>query len=287
VKASERVHFIKNIATRLATEDWPTIDLTLKQFHLPTSEYWEGNDRRAYVIQMVSDAEDDTLRELAAHVGIEIAPRHSVLVPSFWQVGHFRLFLSHLAKHKTDATELQQALMRHSISAFVAHRDIEPTKEWEDEILLALSTADALVALLKPDFHASNWTDQEIGFALGRGLLVVSVRQGVGPYGFLARHQALQGRGMDADDLSLELLEIFRNHKQTQRRMADALVDRFEHSSSFSNAKANMGLLEDVSYWEKSFTDRVKRELKENNQISDAFGVPARIQRLLDKHKGA
>ncbi len=28
---------------------------------------------------------------------------------------------------------------------------------------------DALAALLTTDFHDSNWTDQEVGFAIGRG----------------------------------------------------------------------------------------------------------------------
>ena len=29
-----------------------------------------------------------------------------------------------------------------------------------------------LVALLTPDFHESKWTDQEVGFAIGKGVLV-------------------------------------------------------------------------------------------------------------------
>jgi hypothetical protein len=34
--------------------------------------------------------------------------------------------------------------------------DIEPTRKWQDEIELALSTADALVAMLTPGFHESD-----------------------------------------------------------------------------------------------------------------------------------
>jgi nucleoside 2-deoxyribosyltransferase len=53
--------------------------------------------------------------------------------------------------------------------------NIEPTKEWQNEIEAALSTCDALVALLHPGFHVSMWTDQEIGYAMGRGIPVYSV----------------------------------------------------------------------------------------------------------------
>jgi hypothetical protein len=119
----------------------------------------------------------------------------------FWLDGHLRLFVSHLAKHKKDAAILQRSLQSFHISAFIAHKDIEPTKKWQDEIELALSTADALVALLTPGFHQNKWTDQEIGFALGRGLPILSIRLGEDPYGFLGREQAIQGVGVSEEKL--------------------------------------------------------------------------------------
>ncbi len=69
-------------------------------------------------------------------------------VPSFWQTGLFRLFLSHTHVYKANAHRLKVALRKYSIDAFVAHDDIEPTKEWQLEIERALWTADALAALL-------------------------------------------------------------------------------------------------------------------------------------------
>ncbi|MGY2982675.1 hypothetical protein ACVI1K_000022 [Bradyrhizobium sp. USDA 4508] len=41
-------------------------------------------------------------------------------------------------------------------------------------------------------FHESNWTDQEIGFALGRGVMVVAVNLGRNPYGFIGDMHALK-----------------------------------------------------------------------------------------------
>ena len=73
---------------------------------------------------------------------------------------------------------VQEALWAYSISAFVAHNDIEPTQEWQTEIETALATCHALVAMLRAGFHGSNWTDQEVGFAMGRGVPVFSVRFG-------------------------------------------------------------------------------------------------------------
>ena len=54
-------------------------------------------------------------------------------------------------------------------------------KEWETEIESALFSMDVLVALLTDGFHDSNWTDQEVGVAIGRKIPVVPVRLGKGP----------------------------------------------------------------------------------------------------------
>jgi hypothetical protein len=168
--ASQRVKIITAIAPLLSAEERSVIDLTLRQFKLPTTDYWDGNTKDSYVVQMLTDADDERLTELAAHLGVESTPRPSNITPAFWLQNHLRLFVSHLAKRKKEAALLQRSLQSYQISGFIAHMDIEPTKKWQDEIELALSTADALVAMLTPGFHESKWTDQEIGFAMGRSL---------------------------------------------------------------------------------------------------------------------
>ncbi|HVT59463.1 MAG TPA: toll/interleukin-1 receptor domain-containing protein [Thermoanaerobaculia bacterium] len=228
---SERVTLIQEIATRLSHNDWPVIDLTLRQFGLPTFDDWQGG-QQAYVIEMIQRAQDEVLVDLAAHLGYDSRGRGSALEPSFWQRGNLRVFITHLATEKSVASAIQEKLSWYHISSFVAHKDIEPTRQWLDEIELGLNTADALVALLHPGFKQSNWTDQETGFALGRGLLVITVRYGQDPYGFLAKAQAIQGEGKDIEVLADEMFRLIRKHKQTRRTMAEALMQGFEGSSS-------------------------------------------------------
>jgi hypothetical protein len=164
---SQRIVLIKEIAARLAAEDWPLIDVTLKQFSLPWSNEWQGT-REAYVFHMVGEAPDQALIDLAQHVGFHFEEARTPRIePPFWRKGMLRLFVAHLAVHRDFAAELQEALLEFGVSCFVAHNDIEPTQEWQTQIETALATCDALVALLHQDFHVSNWTDQEIGFAIG------------------------------------------------------------------------------------------------------------------------
>src|SRR3984957_4662633 len=99
-----------------------------------------------------------------------------VEVRRLWPEGRFRLFLSHVSKHKVAVSKLKDEFAAVGIAAFVAHDDIEPSLEWRKEIELGLRSMHSLAALITLDFHASPWTDQEVGWAFGRGLLVIPVR---------------------------------------------------------------------------------------------------------------
>jgi len=279
---SQRISLLKEIAQRLANEDWPLVDITLKQFSLPWAEEWRGT-KDAYVLQMIEDAADDVLIELARHVGFTLTAGGPRVEPPFWRQGMLKLFITHLAAHRKFVAELQEALWDYGISGFVAHSDIEPTQEWQTEIETALATCDALVAFLHPDFHLSIWTDQEIGFAMGRGVPVFSVRFGQDPYGFIGRFQAFDGKGKSAGALARELFEAYRKNKQTQALMAGALVRLLEESNNFASTKERVGYLEELEAWDPSFSARLKGALTSNSQISDAWGVPDRINALVRK----
>jgi hypothetical protein len=283
---SQRVNLRKEIAGRLSSEDYPLIDATLKEFDLPTSLEWSGQ-KYDYLLQMIQSAPDRILVDLGAHVGFifEATTPSSLVEPAFWQKGMLRVFLSHLAAHKVSAAKLQEAFLEFGISCFVAHNDIEPTATWQTEIETALATCDALVALLHPDFHASNWTDQKIGFAMGRGLPIFSVRIGQDPYGFIGRFQAFNATGKDHATLAREIFDAFRKNKQTQQRMGEVLVGMFEESRSFADAKYKIGLLEEVTTWQPTFSSRVLAAIKANSQIQGSWDVPERAKALVAKWK--
>jgi nucleoside 2-deoxyribosyltransferase len=284
--ASRRVSFLKEIGKRLDAEDWPLIDVTLSQFGLPTANAWQGT-KAAYVMEMAKDAADEKLTELAQHVGylVEEVPKPGI-DPPFWRPRMFRLFVSHLASERALAGQLQEALLPYGISAFVAHNDIEPTLEWQSQIEAALATADSLVALLHPKFHESKWTDQEIGFAMGRGLPVFAVRFGQDPYGFIGRFQAFTGGGKTPEALARELFDAYRKNKQSQKRMGEVLVTLFEESNSFANAKRLVGYLEELEVWDTSFVPRIKAAVKSNSQVSGSWDVPERVKELAKKWAG-
>ena len=259
------------------------LDLTLKQFGLPYTDQWGGGgNKEGYVIDMISDAADEPLLELAKHLGVA-SQLETATEPEFWSSTSARVFLSHLASMKVEITKLRDELSRVGISAFVAHEDIEPTKEWQTEIESALASMDGLIALLAPGFKESNWCDQEVGVAIGRRLPIVSVRLGLDPYGFIGKFQALQGAGKDHRTLAKELYEIFMTNPTIGPKITSALVKMLSDSFSFEESKRLIGLIEKSPYLTSKHAASMQESLEKNVQVASSWGVPEKIHAISTK----
>jgi hypothetical protein len=202
-----------------------------------------------------------------------------------WELGMFRLFISHVASHKIAVSKLKSELRILGISGFVAHEDIEPNSEWQREIEMALHSMHALVALLTPDFHQSNWTDQEVGFAFGKTILVISVRLGLDPYGFIGKQQGLPGSLELPQQIASGIVDILLKQKTTDNLMREALVVALEKSSSFAASKLVVSKIETVNSFTDEQLSRMTIACKSNSQVEHSFGVASRIQSVVQRFK--
>ena len=125
-----------------------------------------------------------------------------------WRNGYFRMFISHITSKKNQASNLKNALEEYGITSFVAHEDINPTKEWQKEIQRALNSMDCMSAMLYDGFHQSNWCDQEVGIALGRNITVLPLLPDSDPYGFLGEYQGIKIKGMYPEALAKQIFKI-------------------------------------------------------------------------------
>lgn len=182
-----------------------------------------------------------------------------------WGGDGYRVFLSHKHRVKKEAARLKASLQQFGVSSFVAHEDIRPTKEWQREIENALNSMDAFVALLTPEFHDSLWTDQEVGFALGRDVPIVALKLGTDPYGFIGKFQALKCEWADAP---IELVNLFIK----EPRMIDAFIGAAKACKNFDDGNTLAKVLPHIDAMTEQQVEQLVAAFNDNGELKGSFG---------------
>jgi hypothetical protein len=207
--------------------------------------------------------------------------------PIFPEGRYFRLFISHTSAHKQQVGLLSSALLTHGISGFVAHDSISPTEQWQDVIVSALRQCEALAAYLTSDFPQSYWTDQEVGVAVARDLLVLPLAVDINPYGFIGRIQAMPASGVEPRMLADRIAAALRVNPRTKVAMAEAVAERFVQAYSYDNARDEFAKVQQVpgDAWTPDLAAKLRQAVLENSQLRDATvgtqPLPALVDELL------
>ncbi|MBK8995687.1 MAG: toll/interleukin-1 receptor domain-containing protein [Myxococcales bacterium] len=202
-----------------------------------------------------------------------------------WGARSPRVFLSHRADWKVQATDLRDALAGFGAGAFVAHVDIEPSRAWQAEIERALLTMDVLVAMVTEGFKTSPWTNQEVGVAIGRGVPVVSLRLDEDPPGFIGAVQAVNGRGRKANEWATGLIEAFTVDARLSRQVAQGLVVQWESATSFMEGIQAMDRLDACKSIPSDLLDRIEAAYRANNQLHGSGVVNRKYPAFIDRMK--
>jgi hypothetical protein len=221
-----------------------------------------------FVSAVFIEMEDDAVGEWRQQSGLLLPTTRVVpekAVSRIWEEGCFRLFLSHKTEVKKETAELKMALRTYGISAFVAHEDIHPTEEWQNEIENALATMDGFIAIMTPDFHESNWTDQELGFAFARGVPIIALRMGRDPYGFIGKFQGLTASWLGA---SVEIAKLLIR----QERMFPAFIKSIRECWGFDHGNRLADLLPAIERLSDQQIDELVGAYNEGGQAAGSYG---------------
>ncbi|MBI4827769.1 MAG: toll/interleukin-1 receptor domain-containing protein [Nitrospinae bacterium] len=205
-----------------------------------------------------------------------------------WGSNHVRIFLSHKSSIKQEVSKLKQSLAQCGVAVFVAHEDIEPTEEWHREIENALFSMDALVALLTDDYHDSNWTDQEVGVAMGRGVPMIPIRLGLDPYGLMGKGQGLGGCKLsNTDDMAIKVFNLLYKRLSDKSRLFECALSAYKASDAWEKSGWKVSSL--LSVFEsltKEQVDRVIAAYQGNPQNLSSFAGTKALKPLLEKWTG-
>lgn len=226
------------------------------------------NVRGEFIEEVFIELEDVAGHEWRKESGLLSVGKRAVTADAtkrIWGKEGFRIFLSHKSEVKVETAKLKERLKLFGVSCFVAHEDIHPTREWQDEIESALATMDAFVALMTEDFHDSDWTDHEVGFALARAIPIIAVQLGRTPYGFLAKFQGLSSNwGEAATDIVNVLIK--------NDRMLSAYVGALRKCPSWSDGNTLAIPLEKIEELTTEQIDDLISAYNETSELRGSFG---------------
>lgn len=197
-----------------------------------------------------------------------------------WHGQYLRILISHTSKYKAFAIQLKASLFELGVTAFVAHEDIQPTLEWQRELQLALNSMHVLVALVTEGFQESAWTNQEIGWALGRGIVTIPIKLGSDPCGFMSAKQALPGAVDNLGNLADRIVDLTLRDDFLRPTIRSAITIAMMHSVSFRNSRRIAEIIKSIDSFNESERNNLQTALKENRQVYQATGVPEIINRL-------
>ena len=201
-----------------------------------------------------------------------------------WRADHIKAFISHVSGERGFVTEVNDELRRIGIDGFVAHVSIEPDAEWQDEIEGALLSCDVFVGLLHPGFSSSFWTQQEVGWALGRGIPVQMIRLGEDPVGFRARRQARTPRAATAWGVASSIAVGLSTHPTLGPVVVDRLVQSLASASSYTDGRDAAHRLEEVGRLTNPVLDAIESAYLGNNQLYPRHVGAVVIERILRAH---
>jgi hypothetical protein len=204
-----------------------------------------------------------------------------------WQPGLVRLFASHLAAHKSEVTAVAEALLPYGFSTFVAHEAIDVSVQWREEIHRALDQCDCMLVFAHPGFHNSPWTDQEVGWALGRDVpIVVLWYPDADLRGFLEQYQAIPVRpGNDAPTaLAAKVVDVFASRTELRGQVIDGLIAALGTAGSYIEAGKTAEMLDTLGdELRRSDIVAILHCFRSNDQVGGAILANRPLRRLVER----
>ena len=136
---------------------------------------------------------------------------------------------------------------------------------------------EVMLVFITEEFFDSYWTNQEIGFALGRGTPILSLAAKCAPCGFIADTQALPGDIDDpasAADGMYKILDLKKfGHGE---RIKKATLNAFISASSFEQAKNRFDKLKAIPSITEGDIQQIINAFAENESLYKCFHLTNR-----------
>ncbi len=206
------------------------------------------------------------------------------------EIDSIHIFLSHKHDDVKIAEEFKDCFALFGVRAFVAHRDIYPSAEFIKTMRQHLEQlCNVFVPIMTKKFRESDWTDQESGIAITRGLVIAPVKVELNPYGFMGDRQAVRLAGNSPDAIYSACVHLLRGIAQEHPRFRDAvkrcIIRSLQTSGSFDRSGMSTDALADLEPFTKSEVREIVRAVIENDQVWGSGSASRSLEDFLKKHE--
>lgn len=280
---SKRVNYIANI---LKGEQLNLINKLFENYSIPTKNNISTTNYD-YVLNQLKNSKSKDLKyhEKCPFLSFDLHYNESFLRyfnSEIWSKNSFKIYVSHVNSNKIEAILLEKELNKYGISTYLPRVNNMFVEEKLARSEEALKSCDAFVFLLDKGTKFSYKCNLEIGVAIGRGIPVLQVKLNDSKsFGMLKKYEVIEGKDYEgiAENIFLNLV----NNEGVRDLVVNSLINQFETSNSFQNARDNMSYIEKNTFWNIEFLDKLEKALNGNSEISDSFGVSQRVFNLINK----
>ena len=190
-----------------------------------------------------------------------------------------KIFISHSSKNKHDAKNIKNILRDFfpCIEVFVAHDDLQPTQNFNEDIIDKLKKCGLFILLVSKNIVDSNYVQQEIGMGriLNKRILPICLDDTI-PEGFIRQIQGIKKPKL-GDYLLKTIIE--------QLNFPTSILCKFlRHSRTFKQTILLYEILNEKNDFTEEDLIYLKYGLEKNTQISDSF-KKNRISELIIKYE--
>ena len=196
------------------------------------------------------------------------------------------VFVSHSNKDNMIVEKIESAINKSYIELFLAHRDIEGGEQWREIIRDKITKCDMMLALITSNFHASEYTEQEVGAAwvLQKPVLAIRVDETF-PRGFITEKQWITYSHVHPYVSVSKIIKSILSEIYEHDEMVNLVVEMLIKAESYIESNSLAAFLES----EKSLTSGqiadVKKALKTNSQVYDARITTMKLRSLLENNQ--
>lgn len=139
-----------------------------------------------------------------------------------------------------------------------------------------------MLVYLTDDFEVSLWCHQEVGFALGKGVPIISLKLGhKDPPGFISHVQALRGHMDKPNGAARGLFPLIGKALGRQERLQEVLVTSFIESPSWTDAKSRFDrMAEHVTKLTAAELKQIVDAFHTSGQLNQSVHLTSRYERL-------